>query len=692
MSGSAEPSFCRVAIFSRGMARIPHLASLLGAEDVLVSPGPRDARRVDAVVGWGQKGSAAAARAYARRHSLPYWRAEDGFLRSVDLGASGAPPLSIVLDDLGIYYDARMPSRLEALLAGDERLGNAALLRRSRALIDRIVSEGLSKYNHSPPGAPALEPSSRRRVLVVDQTRGDLAIRFGRSSAATFSEMLAAALREHPDAEIVVKTHPDVVAGAKGGYLEGAAGPRVRVLAADLNPIRLVQAVDHVYVATSQLGFEALLAGVPVTCFGAPFYAGWGLTDDRQALPRRTRRLSLEELFAGAYILYARYVDPETGKPAEIENVVDHLALQRRAFRENRGRLMCFGFQLWKRGYIRRYLRCPGNDVRFARSAAHAERLGYDSSWRAVFWGQRASPAAVELTRRLGIDPWRMEDGFIRSVGLGSDLAPPASLVVDTRGIYYDPTRASDIEEMLEKGSFGPAELCRAAALRATLLATRLSKYNIGSARPLEVPAGRRVVFVPGQVEDDASLALGCRSIRNNTELLAAVRERCPDAYILFRPHPDVVSGNRRGALPAGAAARLCDHVETSATLADCLDVAAEVHTLTSTVGFEALLRGLRVVVYGQPFYSGWGLTDDLHPHPRRTRSLSVDELVAATLLRYPRYRSARSGAFSTPEAVVAELAASRDADPAEGSPAISWGRRQLRKAVRAGRGALDAL
>ena len=77
---------------------------------------------------------------------------------------------------------------------------------------------------------------------------------------------------------------------------------------------------------------------------------------------------------------------------------------------------------------------------------------------------------------------------------------------------------------------------------------------------------------------------------------------------------------------------------------------------MTSLVGFEALLRGLPVVTYGQPFYAGWGLTRDHAPLARRTRRLSLDELVAGALLRYPRYVNWSARCFVSAEDKVREL------------------------------------
>jgi len=688
-------SYRVVAVSSRGIARIPHFAELLGVDRVVVRPIVPGGPAVDAVVGWGDKANTRSAQRYARRHGLPYLRGEDGFLRSVGLGADGDPPLSVVIDDVGIYYDARRPSRLEQMLAhdGDPRLDDEVLCARARRAIERIRAAGLSKYNGSAPGPVDLgDCGGRARVLVVDQTRGDLSVTRGLADAASFEAMLRAAISENPDAEILVKVHPDVLAGAKRGYLPRlAARERVRVLAEPLNPLRLLEQVDRVYVVTSQLGFEALLAGKPVTCFGAPFYAGWGLTDDRAEVARRGRARSLEQVFAAAYILYARYRDPDTGKRCEIERVIDHLALQRAQFEHNVGTTFCFGFRFWKRNYVRAYLRAPGNRIVFAQSARHAERLGFDETANALVWGQRETDDVRRLAERHGVRMWRMEDGFLRSVGLGSDLATPASLVVDRAGIYYDPREPSELEVILERGDITAEELERAGRLRRSIVESGLSKYNVGGPLRLSVPPGRLVILVPGQVEDDASIRLGCREICTNLALLEAARTSNPDAFIVYKPHPDVLGGNRRGQLAGDAASGLADHVECEASLSRCLAVADEVHTLTSLVGFEALLRELRVVVYGQPFYGSWGLTEDRNPVERRTRRLQLDELVAGTLIRYPRYLNRRTGRFTTPEVIAAQLREERDANAGARTVQISWPRRQLRKLRHAYRGVTHA-
>jgi capsular polysaccharide export protein len=281
-----------------------------------------------------------------------------------------------------------------------------------------------------------------------------------------------------------------------------------------------------------------------------------------------------------------------------------------------------------------------------------------------VVWA--SSPQASAVSTRSDLTVLRAEDGFLRSVGLGARLTRPLSWVVDSRGIYYDPRRASDLEHLLQTRRFEPALLASAARLRERIVAARVSKYNVGNdAWPgLSVAArGRRVVLATGQVETDASLRAGAGAVRSNMALLAAARATHPDAWLVYKPHPDVVAGLRNAGLGEDAAATVCDEIVTDAPVDRLIELADAVHVITSLTGFEALLRGKAVHCHGLPFYAGWGLTADSTATPRRTRRLSLDELVAAVLLLYPRYVSRTSGRPCTAEQALDELIAWRRAD-----------------------------
>jgi capsular polysaccharide export protein len=146
-----------------------------------------------------------------------------------------------------------------------------------------------------------------------------------------------------------------------------------------------------------------------------------------------------------------------------------------------------------------------------------------------------------------------------------------------------------------------------------------------------------------------------------------------------------VLSGKRNGLIDAQ---KLADVVDAEADLLSLVDIADEVHTPSSLAGFDALLRGKAVFTYGLPFYAGWGLTHDaLAPLLWRHRTLTLDMLSAGVLLRYPLYWGWRTCLFTTPEAVVEQLApqAARPLEQARGNRM-----RPLRKAIRWTRNAIS--
>jgi len=640
----------RVGYLVNGLGQTPWLSAFLEAPTCRVSS-PRSVSGLTHVAGWGLKATAEKARRMAAQKGLGYLSLEDGFLRSLGLGVSGAPLHSLIVDSTGIYYDATRPSDLETRIAGPTP--GADQLERARAGMNLLRQYRLSKYNHAPDQTLDVTDAAARRVLVVDQTAGDASVKYGLASPESFSDMLEAAVAENPDAEILVKVHPDVVAGKKQGHLPALARRLgCRLIGQDVNPWSLFDLVDQVYVVTSQLGFEALLAGKKVHCFGMPFYAGWGLTEDRVRCERRGIERSLEAVFHSAYLEYCRYVNPYTGQRCEFEDTVALIADQKRMRDRYAGQWAGFDFAGWKRNFIGRFLG-PRARVNWYRT-----REASPPEQKRLVWASKLTPAQVERSERDGAELWRVEDGFIRSAGLGVDLVEPLSLVVDAQGIYYDSSSPSDLESILNHARITDDIRRRASKLRRMLVERKLSKYNVGSAGQLNLPQGRKVILVPGQVETDASIRTGAPGIRTNAGLLAAVRQACPDAFIIYKPHPDVVSGARVGNLPTGGS---FDLEVRDIAMPDLLSQVDEVHTLTSLTGFEALMRKISVVTWGLPFYAGWGLTRDQLTCSRRTRQRSLDELVAAALILYPLYIDPETGDQVNAETAVEILSRQRE-------------------------------
>jgi len=211
---------------------------------------------------------------------------------------------------------------------------------------------------------------------------------------------------------------------------------------------------------------------------------------------------------------------------------------------------------------------------------------------------------------------------------------------VDDKGIYYDPSRPSRLETLLENShQLQNAELTRAHSVRRKYVSLNLSKYNIEGVKHDIIPKdGQQIVLVPGQVEDDASIMLGAKNVRTNEALIKAVRKLLPEAYIIYKPHPDVEAGLRPGHV-SDVVLEQVDYIADRGNITQLIDSADCVATMTSLVGFEALLRDKTVICYGAPFYAGWGLTDDMVETPKRRKTrLSLDQLTHAALIDYPLY------------------------------------------------------
>ena len=272
---------------------------------------------------------------------------EDAFFRSTTTGADTSKPLryqtgiSFTIDDLASHYDSIYPSRLEMKLNSQDELSDEEV-KRSRKTIDHIVDHKLTKYNHQPIYRPKIGREGAPKVLVVDQSYNDYSIIRCQANESTFKNMLAAAVDENPDADIIVKTHPDTIVNKSkrsGYFVELQEKGQLFLQRSGINPICLLEGIDKVYVCSSQIGFEALMTGCQVVTFGIPFYAGWGITDDRHPLlqtkemqRRRNRKRSLEEIFYFAYIWYSHYVNPVSGSSCEIEEALQHLTDLRKEY------------------------------------------------------------------------------------------------------------------------------------------------------------------------------------------------------------------------------------------------------------------------------------------------------------------------------------------------------------------------
>lgn len=399
-----------------------------------------------------------------------------------------------------------------------------------------------------------------------------------------------------------------------------------------------------------ELGLIAWMAGREIAWRNAGRFADIARDGAPHALERAVTHWLIDRI---------DYRDPYSGRPVSIEAAIEQLAFWRQTIDRNRGIAVAAGIARWKRREVEAML-WSGEPLYFAHTAGEAVRNARAAGGAIAVWPSKAPRGLDAEAGAHGATLHPVEDGFLRSAGLGSDCHPPHSIILDRDGLHLDPQAPSELERLIATPIANPVLIARAERLMRDVVEAGISKYASGG-RPFERPVqGRRLVLVAGQVEDDLSVRLGGSGVAGNLDLIRRARAAEPDAYLIFKPHPDVDAGHRRGRVPDGQAIDFVDLIVRDVPMASLLDSVDAVHVLTSLAGFEALIRGCEVVTHGQPFYAGWGLTRDLAPpiERRRGRTVTKAQLVAASLILYPRYLDPVTKLPCPPEILVERLTA----------------------------------
>ncbi|HET8534965.1 MAG TPA: capsule biosynthesis protein, partial [Sphingomicrobium sp.] len=439
-------------------------------------------------------------------------------------------------------------------------------------------------------------------------------------------------------------------------------GDRGSVVSGECDPWHLIdRAASVIADCNDDLALLAAIAGKPLKCIGEDRF------DAAAALCRQIKKFE--------------YFDPFTGDAISFARAVEYCASWRALVDRNRDIGGAVGFAFWKRPTVAPLLWGGSKPVDFTSNAASAATGDCVAMWKA-----RTSPTTTAALERRGVQLIEVEDGFIRSAGLGADCVPPLSIIVDRLGPHFDPSYPSELEQLLEESQFSAELLERAKSVREAVVESGVSKYSAGHKHLEPRRPGRRHVLVTGQVEDDRAVVSGGGGLTSNLELLRRVRAIEPDAYLLYKPHPDIEAGHRAGAISDDVCLTVADEIVRDEPISALLDLAGEIHVNTSLAGFEALMRGKPVTTHGVPFYAGWGLTRDLAPTPsRRTRTLTLDELVAAVLLLYPRYLDPVTRLPCPAEVLVRRLSEPAD----KGRDGLTVGLRRLQGRCRRGLSAL---
>lgn len=613
-------------------------------------------KKNDIILGWGMKKSGKKAISSAKEFGCKFALLEDGFIRSINTTTHNKP-FSLISDSSGIFYDANSTNDLE-----DELNKNRASLfekDEAKKLIADISLLNISKYNegiivnrdilHSKYNIP----TDQKIVLIPLQVPGDLSLIHGCAEDHSYKSIIIEAKKENPDAIIVVKKHPrsettkrikDVI------YIEDS-----------LNIISLLKLCDSIYVKSSQVGFEALLLGKKVVTYGIPFYAGWGLTEDKQKnnpkynniFSRRATVLDVETLAYTFYFLYTKYKDPYTEEDITPQQTVRRLNTYRRHYDKINTNLFFLNTSLWKRKFIYKMFK-DSYKIEFLNDD-NIESSPLSGKNTKVIWGMK-NPSEENTDSN---NVLRFEDGFVRSKKLGSKKTKPLSICLDSSGIYFNHQKPSDLENMLNtKEYFNEFTSNEGKKIIDLFNKTPLTKYNFNNGNAFineKQKKKQKTILVIGQVEDDASILFSGNGY-SNLSLVEEARIKNVKAHVVFKEHPDVTSGKRAGKVDSELLNSLDIQFADSASLASCIDAADEVHTISSLGGLEALMRGKIVYCYGFPFYSGWGLTIDKAPIKRRKNKISIENLVYATYAEYPLYFDYEKKSFSSFEATAKKV------------------------------------
>ena len=265
---------------------------------------------------------------FIQEYNIKVTFVEDGFIRSIGLGSNYELPISLNFDSKTLYFNAEKESDLESILNTYDFKNDQVLMKRALSMKNKLLKNGISKYNHADNVNldSIYGEKTKKRILVIGQVEDDASIKYGCNKKINNNDLVRIAYEENPDAQIIYKPHPDVLFKRREALSDPNDVKDIALVVKESIPIsQALDTIDHLYTITSQVGFEALLRNIKVTTIGLPFYAGWGLTDERQSCSRRTRVLTVDELFAGAYILYPKYYDYSLKKTLTPEESLDRL-------------------------------------------------------------------------------------------------------------------------------------------------------------------------------------------------------------------------------------------------------------------------------------------------------------------------------------------------------------------------------
>ena len=213
-------------------------------------------------------------------------------------------------------------------------------------------------------------------------------------------------------------------------------------------------------------GLLALAAGVPLTLVAADGIERSASDDDRDHL-------------LTTHLTGWNWINPFSLAPMSPIEAITRCGEWRRLIDANRQIQSVMGIAYWKKPTVTPLL-WGGSKVPYGRRLHDLPERSSVAIWRA-----RLTAAQERALAQRDPPVIEIEDGFIRSAGLGADCVPPLSIIADASGPHFAPAAPSEIETLLQEGEFPPDLLERARDLREAIVAGGLSKSEAGGVEAL---------------------------------------------------------------------------------------------------------------------------------------------------------------------------------------------------------------
>jgi len=422
----------------------------------------------------------------------------------------------------------------------------------------------------------------------------------------------------------------------------------------EINSIKLLKQMDIVFTKTSYLGFEGLLVGCEVICYGLPFYAGWGVTHDlygaESYIFRRYRKnVSIMDLYTAVFLIHNKYFNPYKNKETPLGKDIykkDSFMILKDDIEEMNNKNKKVNILLKNNKTIEVYKVDDENSldnilntiIKYKSYLSYKNRVfvinnSKERIKKVEFLKNVEGDIIYLKENEINMNDIYKNDYFIFIGSLneyGSKILELKHLgceniyyykevpnkidkniktfFLDQKNHYQNYKFQSDLEDKINnKIVIGVLDKEEPNKYIDKYIENKITQFKKGkySFEELKSKINRKIIVVIGQYEKSDSIKYAGLGL-SNKDLIEKVKEDYPDYYLIFKPHP---KSNEK--LPKDIVNKI-DLISLE-NVYGLISIADEVATISSFVGLEAMLinNNISTICYGLPFYAGWGVTID---------------------------------------------------------------------------------